>query len=155
VKNFESAALALVTKRANDAIAIFQQRKNRVFHVNIDALMNAVILECANHFQPGAVANVRKSRVFVAAEISLQNPAIFRPIENRAPRFQFAHAIGRFLRVQFGHAPLVYILTAAHRVGEMNLPVIPVIDIGQGGRDSPFRHDRVRFAKKRFANESD
>src|ERR1700722_9976188 len=84
-KNFESAPLALVAKRANDAIAIFQQRKNRVFHVNVDALMNAMILERANHFEPGAIANVRKSRVFVAAEISLQNAAIFRPIENRTP----------------------------------------------------------------------
>src|SRR6266550_6595650 len=92
-KNFKATTLALVTKCANDAIAIFQQRKNRVFHVNLDALMDAVILERANHFQPRAVADVRKSRVFVAAKISLQNPAILCPIENRPPRFQLAHAI--------------------------------------------------------------
>src|SRR6266446_8258773 len=91
-KNFKSPALALVTKRTHDAIAIFQQRKNSVLHVNLDALMQAVILQGANHFQPGAIANMRKSRVFVAAEISLQNPTVLRAIEDRAPRLKLAHA---------------------------------------------------------------
>ena len=66
--------------------------------MHVDALMHAVILQRANHFQPGAIADVRQPRIFVAAEISLQNAAIFRAIEDRAPRFEFAHAIGRFLR---------------------------------------------------------
>src|SRR6266513_17105 len=76
-KDFKSPSLALVTKRANDAIAIFQQRKNRVFHVNADALMDAEILERANHFETGTIPDVRKSRVFVPAKIPLQNPAVF------------------------------------------------------------------------------
>src|SRR5260370_2806876 len=84
-KNFEATAFTFVTKCAHDAIAIFEQRKNRVLHVNLDALMDAMILECANHFEPGAVADVRKSRGFVTAEISLQDAAVLCPIDNRAP----------------------------------------------------------------------
>ena len=98
---------------------------------------------------------MRQPRIFVAAEISLQNAAIFRAIENRAPRFELAHAIGRFLRVQLGHAPLIDILPAAHRIGEMHFPIVAFIDIGQRRCDSAFRHDRVRFAEKRFANQPD
>ena len=106
-KNFESAALAIVAERADDAVAIFQERQNRVLHVHVDALVNAVILQRADHFQTGAIADVRESRIFMAAEISLQNAAVLGAIEDRAPGFEFAHAIGRFLRVQLGHAPLL------------------------------------------------
>ena len=90
-----------------DALAIFEQSEDGVFHVHIDPLMDSVILQRADHLQPGAIADVRQARILMTAEISLQNTAILRSIENRAPRFQFAHAIGRFLGVQFGHAPLL------------------------------------------------
>src|SRR5437016_13299922 len=92
-KNLESPALALVTKRAHDAIAIFQQRKNRVFHVNLDALMHAVILQGANHFQPGAIAHVRETWILMPAKIPLQNPTVLCSIENCAPRLKLAHTI--------------------------------------------------------------
>src|SRR5437588_10251219 len=98
-KNFEATTLALVTKRAHDAIAIFQQRKNRVFHINLDALMHAVILQGTNHFEPGAITHVRETWILMPAKISLQNPAVLCPIENRAPGLKLAHAIRRFLRV--------------------------------------------------------
>ena len=90
----------------------------------------------------------------MSAEMSLQNFSILCAIENSAPRFEFANAVRRFLRVQLSHAPLIHILTAAHCIGEMHLPVIAFINIGQGRRDSAFGHYGVRFAEKRFANES-
>jgi len=62
--------------------------------------------------------------------MSLQNSAVLRAIENGAPCFKLAHSIGCFLRVQLGHAPLVYVLTAAHGVGEMHFPIVAFIDIG-------------------------
>src|SRR5207237_5878097 len=98
-KNFEATAFAFITKRANDAIAVFQQRKNRVFHINLDALMHAVILQGTNHFETGAITHVRETWILMPAKISLQNPAVLCPIENRAPGLKLAHAIGRFLRV--------------------------------------------------------
>ena len=114
--------------------------------------MHAVILQCANHFQTGAITDVRQPRIFVAAEISLQNAAIIRAIEYRAPRFEFAHAIRRFLRVQLGHAPIVDVLPAAHGVGEMHFPIVAIIDIRERGRDSALGHDRVRLAEQTFAH---
>ena len=123
-------------------------------HVHVDSLMDAVVLQCADHFEAGAIADVREARIFVAAEISLQNAAVLCAIEHRAPRFQFAHAIGRFLGVQLGHAPLVYVLAAAHRVGEMDFPIVAIIDVGQRGRDAAFRHDRVRLAEQDICKPS-
>src|ERR1700747_3487263 len=52
-KNLESPTLALVAEPTDDAIAIFEQRNNRVLHVNVDSLMHTVILQRANHFQAG------------------------------------------------------------------------------------------------------
>ena len=114
-----------------------------------------MILQCPNHFKAGTIAYMRKSWIFVAAKISLQNPTVFRAIEHRAPRFELSHTRGRFLRVQLGHAPVVHVLTAAHRIGEMHLPVVAIVNIGQRRRDSAFRHHGVRFAEKAFANHAD
>ena len=91
----------------------------------------------------------------MTAKIPLQNTTILCSIENRAPCFELPHAIGRLFRVQLGHAPLIDVLATAHGIGEMHFPIVALIDIGQGGRDPPFRHDRVCFAEKRFTNKTD
>src|SRR6476469_5438600 len=96
-----------------------------------------------------------KSRIFMTAKVPLQNTTILCSIENRAPSFELAHAIGRLLRVQLGHAPLINVLATAHGIGEMHFPIVALIDIGQGGRDPPFRHDRVCCADKRLTNKTD
>ena len=127
----------------------------RVFHVHIDSLVHAVILQCANHFETGAISHVREPRIFMTAEISLQDPPVLRAIEDCAPRFELAHAIRRFLCVQFRHAPIVDVLTAAHRVSEMDFPIVAVIHICERGRDAAFRHHGVRFSQQRFANHPD
>ena len=84
----------------------------------------------------------------MSAKIALQDPSIFRSIKNGTPGFKLTDAIGRFLGVKFSHAPLIDVLTAAHRVGEMHFPIVALIDIGEGSCDSTFGHDRVRFAKQ-------
>ena len=43
-KNFESPVLAFVSKCTDDAITIFKEGENGVFHVNLDPLMHSVIL---------------------------------------------------------------------------------------------------------------
>ena len=116
-EHLESAALALVAKRADHAAAVFQQPRDRALHVHVDAHMNAVILQGADHLEPGAIADMREPRIPVAAEVSLKDAAVLRAIEQRAPGFELAHAVGRFLGVQLGHAPVVDVLAAAHRVG--------------------------------------
>ena len=88
----------------------------------------------------------------MSAEIPLQNPSVFRSIENCAPGFQFADPSRRFTRVQLGHAPIVDVLTASHGIGEVDFPIVSIVHIREGGRNATFCHDRVRFAKERFAN---
>ena len=57
--------------------------------------------------------------------------------------------------MQLRHAPIVDVLPAAHRVGEMHFPIVAIVDIRQRGRDSAFGHDGVRFAEQTFANHPD
>ena len=91
----------------------------------------------------------------MAAKISLQNAAVLRAIEERAPCLELAYAIGRFLRVQLRHPPVVHVLAAAHRVGEVHAPVVSIVDVRQRRRNAALSHHRVRFAQQRLADEAD
>ena len=148
LENPETSALAVITKRAHNPVAVLEQVHNRVFHVNRDALMDAVILQRADHLQARAVADVREARIAMAAEIALRNFPFLRAVEHRAPRFQFVDARRRFLRVQFGHAPVVDVLAAAHRVGEMDFPTVAVVHVAHRRRHAALGHDRVRLAQE-------
>ena len=77
----EPPALTIVTERAHHAVAIFQQGDHGAFHVDINAPVHAVVLQRANHFQAGAVADVRQTRIFVAAEIALKNSPVIGAVE--------------------------------------------------------------------------
>ena len=94
-----------------------------------------------------------ESGIPVAAEITLQDASILSPIEDCAPRLEFAHPIRCFLGVQFRHAPLIDVLTAAHRISEMNLPAVSIIDIGKSSGNPAFGHNSVSLAQKRFTNK--
>ena len=117
--------------------------------------MNPVILERADHLEAGAIADVGQPRILVAAEVALQDAAVRRAIEERAPGLELADAVRRLLRVQLRHAPVVDVLTAAHGVGEMDLPAVALVDVGQRRGDAPFGHDGVRLAEQRLAEETD
>src|SRR5262249_34869452 len=67
----KAASLPIVTKRANDAISILEQRKDGALHVHINSLMDAVVLKRADHLQPRAIADVGEPRITVAAKIPL------------------------------------------------------------------------------------
>jgi hypothetical protein len=69
--------------------------------------------------------------------------------------FEFTDAVGCFLRVKLRHAPVVEEFSSAHGVAEVGAPVVGLIYIAHGGGDAAFSHDRMRFTKKRFANEAD
>src|SRR3982751_5294593 len=94
-KNPKPPTLAVVAECSADSAAILQQGENTNLHVNINAAVDPVILQGANHFQTCPIADVREARVFMASEISLQNATILCPIEDCAPSLKFAHPRGR------------------------------------------------------------
>ena len=155
LEDVEAAALAVVAERAGDAVAVLEQRDDGVLHVHVDALVDAVVLQRADHLQAGAVADVGQARIAVAAEVALQDAAVLGAVEHRAPGLELAHAVGRFLGVQLGHAPVVEVLAAAHRVGEVDLPVVALVDVGQRRGDAALGHHRVRLAEQRLADQAD
>jgi hypothetical protein len=57
--------------------------------------------------------------------------------------------------MQLGHAPAVQVLPAPHGVGEMNAPIITIIDICQCSGDATFGHHGMSLAKQRFGNYRD
>ncbi len=154
-KDLEAPALAVVAKRSGDAAAVHEQRDDRVLHVHVEALVHAVILERADHLEARAIADVREARVAMAAEVALQDAAVLRAIEDRAPGFELADAVGGFLRVKLGHLPVVEVLPAAHRVGEVHAPVVAVVGVGERRRHAALGHDGVRLAQQRLRDDAD
>ncbi len=154
LKNLEAATFAVVAKRSGDAVAVLQQRHDGPFHVHGDALVDAVILQGADHLQPGTVANVREPGITVPAKITLQDASVLGAIKNRAPGLELVHARGRLLGVMLRHAPVIHVLAAAHRVGKMDSPGIAVIDVTHRRRHTALGHDGVGLAQKRLANQA-
>ena len=57
--------------------------------------------------------------------------------------------------MKFGHSPIVEILASPHGVGEMDFPVVPLVNIGESCSDAALGHDRMGFAQKRFTDDAD
>ena len=57
--------------------------------------------------------------------------------------------------MKLSHSPVVYILTAPHRVGKMDFPIIAVVHICHRGSHSALGHNGVSFAEQRFADKAD
>jgi hypothetical protein len=96
---------------------------------------------------------VRETRIAVAAEVALVDPAVGGAVEHRAPPFELAHPVGRLPGVQLRHAPVVDVLAAAHRVGDVDLPAVALSPIGQRRGDRACGHLGVGLAELRVAGE--
>ena len=111
------------------------------------------LLQRADHLQAGAVADVGEARIAVAAEVALRDQAVLGAVEERAPLLKLEHALGRLLRVQLRHAPVVEHLAAAHGVAEVHLPVVLVPEVAHGRRDAALGHHGVGLAEQRLADD--
>jgi hypothetical protein len=147
VEQLEPAAFAIVGQRADAPVAILQQGEDGGFHMEIDALMNAVILEGADHFKTRAIAYMGEPRIAMAAEVALENFAVRGAVEHGSPGFELADARRSFLGVELGHAPVVEILASAHGIGEVDSPVVAIVHVAHGGGHSAFGHHGMSFSE--------
>src|SRR5260370_12522033 len=97
LENDEAAVLAPVRKRTGNAAVFRQEPCDGAFHVDVNTLLNAAILQSANHFEAGAVADMAEAVESMAAEGALQDVAAFGAVEESAPLFEFTNTIKRFL----------------------------------------------------------
>ncbi len=132
-----------------------QKPSDGAFHVDVNTLLNATVLQRSNHFEAGAVADVAEAFESMAAEGALQDVAAFGAVEKSAPLFEFTNTIRRFLGMQLRHAPVVQKLSAAHGVAKMSFPTVSGIHIGHGRGDASFGHYGMSFSQKRFADHAD
>src|SRR6202165_3411461 len=72
----EAAGLAPIGKGARHAATAGEKAGNGALHIDIDALLDTAVLQRANHFKAGAVANVAETFEGVATESALQNVAV-------------------------------------------------------------------------------
>ena len=115
----ELAGRAPVAERAADALAVLEQPRDRALHEDVDAGVDGLVLQRADQLEAGAVADVHEALVGVAAERALRHLAGRACGRRRRPTAR-ARARGRAPpRVQLGHAPVVEVLAAEHRVLEV------------------------------------
>ena len=89
----------------------------------------------------------------MTAEVALQDPPVRGAVEKCPPVPRARDSVGRLLGVELGHAPVVEHLAAAHRVAEVDLPVVLGPDVAQRGGDPAFGHHGVRLAEQRLAHD--
>src|SRR6185437_9005166 len=106
-----------------------EQSEDGAFHVDVEPLMHAMVLQRANELESRAVADVGEARIAMAAEVALEDPTVGRAIEQRTPALELLHAVRGFLGMNLRHAPVVEVLPAAHGVGEMDAPVVAIVHV--------------------------
>ena len=151
----ELPVLAVVRQGPADPPGLLEEGDDRHLHVDVDPLVDPVVLEGADHLEAGPVADVGQSGIPVAAEIPLEDLAVFGPVEDGAPGLKFPGPLGRFLGVELGHPPVVEVLAAAQGVGEMDHPVVAIVHVPHRGRHPALGHDRVGLAEEGFADQAD
>jgi hypothetical protein len=57
--------------------------------------------------------------------------------------------------MQLGHSPVVNVLPTAHRIREMDLPIISIVDVGKGRCHPALGHNGMRLAEQRFTDQPD
>jgi hypothetical protein len=112
-----------------------------------------LLLHGADQLETGAVADVRQPRVLVPAEVALADLAVLGAVEERAVGLQLPDAVRGLLGVQLGHARVVEELAAAHRVAEVDLPVVLGVHVAHRGGGTALGHHRVRLAEQRLRED--
>ena len=112
-----------------------------------------LLLEGADQLEPGAVTHVREAGIFVTTEVALADLAIGCAVEQRAVGLELPDPLWRLLGMQLGHAPGVEELATAHRVAEVDLPVVLAVDIAHRCGNAAFGHDCVGLAEQRLAHD--
>jgi hypothetical protein len=150
----EVAIDASVGNTASNTVAFLQEVTNGVFHEDVNAFVNASLLERTNDFETSSVTNVCKAWEGVATEVSLIDQEFGCSIEHSAPLFEFSDSIWCFLGMEFSHAPVSKPLASLHGVMEVNLPTVAWICVLKSCSTATFGHDGVSLAEERLGDDS-
>ena len=155
VEDDEAPVVTPVAEGPADALPVREKTRDGALHVHLHPAVNAVLLERADHLEPGAIAHVGEARVLVAAEVTLEDSPVGRAVEEGAPLLELLHAVRGLHGVELRHAPLIQVPAALHRVAEVHLPVVLRLDVAKRRGDAALGHDRVGLAEERLAHETD
>jgi hypothetical protein len=122
--------------------------------VDVDPLVNAMILQGADHLQSGAIAHVRQARIPMSAEIFVAKCGHLRAVKHRAPGLEFTHPRRGFLGVQLSHTPII-MYWPPRIVSKNELSNCHDHLHWRAPRQSHPQPSLYGLAQKRFANQAD
>ena len=138
----------------SDTVAFLQKVTNGVFHEDVNAFVNASLLEGTDDFETSSVTDVRKTWESVATKVALIDQEFRCSVEDSAPLFEFSDSIWCFLGMEFSHAPVGKPLASFHGVVEVNLPTVTRISVLKSCSTTTFGHDGVSLAEERLGDDS-
>ena len=142
-----------VSDATSNTVTLFQEVTYGVFHEDVNAFVNASLLECTDDFEPCSVTNVSESRESMATKVALIDQEFWCSIEDSAPLFEFSDSIWCFLSMEFSHAPVCEPFASFHGVMEVNLPAVSRVGVGECCGTTALGHDRVCFPEQRFGDD--
>ena len=137
----------------DDAVGVVEEAQHLDLHEHLDAVSHRLLLERADHFEPGPVADVGQPGEPVAAEIALEDQPVLGAIEQGPPLLELAHPVGGLLGMELGHAPVIEHLAAAHGVAEMDLPAVVGVHVAQCRGHTALGHHGVGLAQQGLAHQ--
>ena len=152
----EAAALAVVAERARDAAAVLEQRDDRALHVDVDALVDAVVLQRADHLEAGAVADVREARIRWPPKLRCRIRPSVRAVEDARPRPR-ARARGRAPPCACSSAMRQLLTYWPPRIvsAKWTFQLSRSSTLAERRGDAALGHDGVRLAEQRLADQAD
>jgi len=77
----QPATLSPIPQRSGDPVTILQQPRNRALHEHVNALVDGVLLQSADHLEAGPVADMRQAVIAMAAEGPLEDQPVLCAVE--------------------------------------------------------------------------
>jgi hypothetical protein len=152
----EIAALARVGEGPDHPAArVLEQLGDGRLHVDLRVGRKNLLLEGPDHLQPGPVADVAEPAIRVAAEGALRDPALRRPVEERAPLLELDDPLGGLRGEDLRHPPVVEELAALERIDKVLAPGVVRVHVAHRGCDAALGHDGVRLAQQALGHYPD
>ena len=80
-EDHKPASLSCITESTGYIIAILKQRDNRAFHMHLYPLVDAMVLQSADHFKARAITNMCEPGIFMTTKIPLKYLSVFSAIK--------------------------------------------------------------------------
>src|ERR671921_2365505 len=151
----ELAVLTCVGQGADDPSFLLEELGDGRLHVDLRVGGEDLPLHGPDELEPCPVADVAEAAVGMAAEGTLGDPALRRPVEECPPLLELVDPVWGLFGEGLDHPPVIEELAAPHGVDKVLAPGVVGVDVPDRGRDTALGHDGVGLAQQALGDDAD